>query len=117
MVENRPFFDTLTHIVLILGIILIAFPIWITFVAATHDLARMSQAPIPILPGTHFFENLKLALEGKVVAGVDILPVWKMMVNSLVMALMIAIGKIFISILSAYAIVYFDFPFRMGFSG
>ncbi|WP_320142126.1 sn-glycerol-3-phosphate ABC transporter permease UgpE [uncultured Cohaesibacter sp.] len=115
MVENRPFFDTLTHIVLILGIILIAFPIWITFVAATHDLARMSQAPIPIWPGTHFFENLKLALEGKVVAGVDILPVWKMMVNSLVMALMIAIGKIFISILSAYAIVYFDFPFRMGF--
>lgn len=115
MVENRPFFDTLTHIVLILGIILIAFPIWITFVAATHDLARMSQAPIPIWPGTHFFENLKLALEGKVVAGVDILPVWKMMVNSLIMALMIAIGKIFISILSAYAIVYFDFPFRMGF--
>ena len=115
MVENRPFFDTLTHIVLILGIILIAFPIWITFVAATHDLARMSQAPIPIWPGSHFFENLKLALEGKVVAGVDILPVWKMMVNSLVMALMIAIGKIFISILSAYAIVYFDFPFRMGF--
>nr|WP_321482988.1 sn-glycerol-3-phosphate ABC transporter permease UgpE [uncultured Cohaesibacter sp.] len=115
MVENRPFFDTLTHIVLILGIILIAFPIWITFVASTHDLARMSQAPIPIWPGTHFFENLKLALEGKVVAGVDILPVWKMMVNSMVMALMIAIGKIFISILSAYAIVYFDFPFRMGF--
>ncbi|WP_319414500.1 sn-glycerol-3-phosphate ABC transporter permease UgpE [uncultured Cohaesibacter sp.] len=115
MVENRPFFDTLTHIVLILGIILIAFPIWITFVAATHDLARMSQAPIPIWPGTHFFENLKLALEGKVVAGMDILPVWKMMLNSLIMALMIAIGKIVISILSAYAIVYFDFPFRMGF--
>ena len=115
MVENRPFFDTLTHIVLILGIILIAFPIWITFVAATHDLARMSQAPIPIWPGSHFFENLKLALEGKVVSGVDMLPVWKMMLNSLTMALMIAIGKIIISILSAYAIVYFDFPFRMGF--
>ncbi|WP_319512960.1 sn-glycerol-3-phosphate ABC transporter permease UgpE [uncultured Cohaesibacter sp.] len=115
MVENRPFFDTLTHIILILGVILIAFPIWITFVAATHDLARMSQAPIPIWPGSHFFENLKLALEGKVVSGVDMLPVWKMMFNSLIMALMIAIGKIIISILSAYAIVYFDFPFRMGF--
>ncbi|SFO23907.1 carbohydrate ABC transporter membrane protein 2, CUT1 family [Cohaesibacter marisflavi] len=115
MVENRPFFDTLTHIILILGVILIAFPIWITFVAATHDLARMSQAPIPIWPGSHFFDNLKLALEGKVVSGVDMLPVWKMMFNSLIMALMIAIGKIIISILSAYAIVYFDFPFRMGF--
>ncbi|WP_316862602.1 sn-glycerol-3-phosphate ABC transporter permease UgpE [uncultured Cohaesibacter sp.] len=115
MIENRPFFDTLTHVVLILGIALVAFPIWITFVAATHDLARMAQAPIPVLPGTHFWENLKLALAGKIISGIDTIPVWKMMLNSLTMALMIATGKIFISILSAYAIVYFRFPFRMTF--
>src|SRR3546814_10132770 len=36
-----------------------------------------------------------------------------MLWNSLVMALAIAIGKIVISLLSAFAIVYFRFPLRM----
>ncbi len=115
MIENRPFLNILTHLVMILGIAMIAFPIWITFVAASHDPIRMTQVPLPLLPGDQFFINMKNTLFGRGLSGTEIAPVWLMMLNSLVMALSIAIGKIVISLLSAFAIVYFRFPFRMGF--
>ena len=114
MIENRPFITFLSHAVLILGIAIIAFPIWITFVAATHDAVRMVQVPLPLLPGDQFFANLDQALN-KGISGGSNSGVGMMIFNSLVMALMIAIGKIAISLLSAFAIVYFRFPFRMGF--
>ncbi len=114
MVENRPMVTLISHIVLILGVLTIAFPIWITFVAATHDAVRMVQIPLPLWPGGMFFENLEQALL-KGIEGATGLGVGFMLLNSLVMALMIACGKIAISLLSAFAIVYFRFPFRMGF--
>ncbi len=114
MIENRPLTTFLAHFTLILGVAIVAFPIWITFVASTHDAVRMTQVPLPLLPGDQFFTNLKTVLfEG--VGGENATPVWLMMTNSLIMAMMIAIGKIAISLLSAFAIVYFRFPFRMGF--
>jgi len=113
MIENRPLTNALTHAVLILGVLAIALPVWITFVAATHDELRMSQAPIPILPGPYFWDNMKLTLFGEGLRGTEIAPVWLMLLNSLAMALMISLGKISISLLSAFAIVYFKFPFRM----
>ncbi len=115
MVENRRILGIMSHIVLILGVIMVALPIWITFVASTHDAVRMTQAPIPMLPGTHFFENFKQTLFGAGLSGSEGAPVWRMLLNSMAMALMIAFGKIAISLLSAFAIVYFKFPFRMGF--
>jgi len=115
MVENRRYLDLATHIVLLLGIAIVALPIWITFVAATHDAVRMTQVPLPLLPGSHFLDNLKETLFGSGLSGTETAPVWRMLLNSLVMALSIAIGKIAISIISAFAIVYFRFPFRMGF--
>lgn len=114
MIENRPLATVLSHIVLLIGIMVVALPVWITFVAASHDALRMTQAPIPMWPGSHFIENLKESLfvgfggSGSKSAGL-------MMLNSLVMAMAIAVGKIAISLLSAFAIVYFRFPFRMGF--
>ncbi len=114
MIENRPFITVLAHFTLILGVFIVAFPIWITFVAATHEAVRMTQVPLPLLPGDQFFVNLKTVLfEG--VGGSGAVPVWLMMFNSLIMAMLIALGKITISLLSAFAIVYFRFPFRMGF--
>ncbi len=115
MVENRPILTFITHAVLIIGVIMIALPIWITFVAASHDDLRMTQAPIPMLPGGYFWENFKRTLFGSGLEGNEITPVWRMLLNSLFMALAIAGGKIAISLLSAFAIVYFKFPFRMGF--
>ena len=114
MVEHRPFVTFVSHLVLIFGVAIIAFPIWITFVASTHEAARMVQIPLPLLPGDQFFNNLELTLF-KGLQGAGAPPVGFMMVNSLVMAMMIAVGKIAISLISAFAIVYFRFPFRMGF--
>lgn len=113
MIENRPYTRLLTHFILIIGVALIALPIWITFVAATHDELRMTQAPIPMLPGGYFWDNFKQTLLGSGPNGG--VPVWQMLLNSLAMAMMISVGKISISLISAYAIVYFKFPFRMFF--
>ena len=114
MIEHRPVITFLAHLTLILGIFIVAFPIWVTFVAATHDATRMVQVPLPLLPGDQFFVNLKEVMANGIV-GAGGIPVGMMMLNSLIVALMIAIGKIVISLLSAFAIVYFRFPFRMGF--
>ncbi|MEE9318938.1 MAG: sn-glycerol-3-phosphate ABC transporter permease UgpE [Granulosicoccus sp.] len=115
MVENRPVMTVATHIVLMLGIAIIAFPIWITFVAASHEPVRMLQVPLPLLPGDQFWVNMKETLFGSGLAGSQSAPVWRMLLNSLIMALSISLGKIIISLLSAFAIVYFRFPFRMMF--
>ena len=115
MVQNRLILDAISHLVLIFGIIIVALPIWITFVSATHDPIRMTQAPIPLMPGTYFWENFVTTLFGSGLSGSQSTPVWRMLLNSLTMAMMIAVGKITISLISAFAIVYFKFPFRMGF--
>ena len=113
MVENRPWLTLLTHVLLIVGVAVLAFPIYIAFVASTHELKALLQPPVPLIPGGALIENYTRALtEGAIAVGV---PVWRMMFNSLVMAVGITVGKIAISLLAAYAIVYFRFPFRMGF--
>jgi sn-glycerol 3-phosphate transport system permease protein len=113
MIEIRPWLTLATHAVLLLGVAIIAFPIYIAFVASTHTLETLLQPPVPLLPGGSFVENYLAALgTGAKAVGA---PVWLMMANSLVMALGITIGKITISMLAAFAIVYFRFPFRMFF--
>ncbi len=114
MVERRPFIVFLTHFILVVGVVAIALPIWITFVAASHSEIRMTQVPLPLWPGDQLWVNFKNTLFGNGLEGTETAPVWLMLTNSLVMAMMISIGKIAISLLSAFAIVYFKFPFRMG---
>ncbi len=114
MIEKRPISTFFTHLVIIIGIIIIAFPVWITFVASTHDAIRMTQSPIPIWPGDQFWVNLKDTLWSGISES-DTRPISRMLMNSFIMAMVIALGKIIISLLSAFAIVYFRFPFRMGF--
>jgi sn-glycerol 3-phosphate transport system permease protein len=114
MVENRPFLTVLSHLVVLLGVIIIAFPVWMTFVASTHSQQTMLQSPIPLLPGPHLIENYtKVLTEGY--GRVGSTPVMMTLTNSLIMALGVALGKIAISIISAFAIVYFRFPGRMYF--
>ncbi|MEO8133145.1 MAG: sn-glycerol-3-phosphate ABC transporter permease UgpE [Betaproteobacteria bacterium] len=110
MIERRPLLDIISHIVLLCGILVVAFPVYVTFVASTLTPQEVLQAPMPLLPGSHFIENyLKVLTSG---AGLSSAPVGRMMLNSLIMALIISFGKISISLLSAFAIVYFKFPFR-----
>ncbi len=115
MVERRPFLTFFAHATLIVGLAFICLPLWITLVASSHDLPRMFESPAPLWFGDHLIENYRTVLTTGLSGGANAPPVGPMMVNSLVMALVIAIGKITISMLSAYAIVYFRFPFRMGF--
>ncbi|WP_108003639.1 sn-glycerol-3-phosphate ABC transporter permease UgpE [Mycoplana dimorpha] len=104
----------LAHAVLILGILIVAFPIYYTFVASTHSLQTILRPPLPLLPGDRFVENYWEALFGGVgrIGGV---PVGTLLLNTTIVALGIAVGKIIISILSAYAIVFFRFRGRMFF--
>ncbi|MDA7424824.1 sn-glycerol-3-phosphate ABC transporter permease UgpE [Thalassococcus lentus] len=107
MVEKRGAGLWLTHLGLIIGVAFIFFPIWLAFVASTVEQQQIARPPMPLLPGDKLFENYARALS----AGVNA-PVAQMLGNSLVMALGIALGKIAISLLSAFAIVYFRFPGR-----
>ena len=109
MVEHRPWLTFLTHAALFLGCLLIAFPIYTTFVASTHSLDAITTS-FPVFPGRHLIENYHQALTGG--SGEVGVSVARMMMNSAIMAFGIAFGKIFISMLAAYAIVYFRFRFR-----
>jgi sn-glycerol 3-phosphate transport system permease protein len=111
MVENRPVGDFIAHLVLVVGVIVVAFPLWVTFVASTLTFDQIVNVPMPLTPGDHLFANYHQALVAGSEKGSSA-PVSTMLVNSLVMALGIALGKISISILSAFAIVYFRFPLR-----
>lgn len=107
MVEKRGIGIWIAHGVMILGVIVIFFPIWLAFVASTVTQPEIVSPPMPLLPGDQFLNNYKAAL----FSGVNV-PVAKMLMNSLIMAIGIAVGKIIISLLSAFAIVYFRFPGR-----
>ena len=115
MVERRPLLNAISHLVLILGVAVVAFPLYMTFVASTHTVSDIVQAPMPMLPGSHMVENYTAAWNGTGGGNGSKAPVGQMMMVSLVSALIIAVGKIAISLLSAFAIVYFRFPFRMFF--
>lgn len=111
MVERRPAWTFITHAVLIVGILVVAFPVYVTLVASTHTSEDL-VGKVPLWFGDRLIENYGTLLKtGMRSAGPT--PVGIMMWNSFVMAVSIAVGKIAISILSAYAIVYFRFPFRM----
>ena len=112
MVEQRGIRGVVAHIILWIGIAIVAFPVYLAFVASTQEASQIANGQMSLLPGGHFFENYaKTIFIGT--SGSTREPVGIMLLNSLVMALLIAFGKIAISLLSAYAIVYFRFPFRM----
>jgi sn-glycerol 3-phosphate transport system permease protein len=112
MVEDRRLGDAIAYTILTIGVLTVAFPVWLTFVASTWDNATIINGQLPLYPGPHLFENYyRILFVGT--SGTTREPVIGMMFNSFVMAMAIALGKIFISVLSAYAIVYYRFPFRM----
>ncbi|MCA3648076.1 MAG: sn-glycerol-3-phosphate ABC transporter permease UgpE [Methylobacterium sp.] len=112
MVERRRLLDFVPHLVLLLGIAIVAFPVYVAFVASTWDAATISNGQMPLRPGPHFLENYyRTIFIGTSSSTRE--PVGTMMLNSLIMAICIALGKIAISLISAFAVVYFRFPFRM----
>ncbi len=112
MVERRTTLGIFAHAVMILGVLIVAFPVYVTFVASTHTMDEVIKAPMSLLPGTEFLDNYRIALFGGRTGSGSHAPVGGMLLVSLISALTIAVGKIAISLLSAFAIVYFRFPFR-----
>jgi sn-glycerol 3-phosphate transport system permease protein len=105
MIERTPWLDAVTHLLLLVGLVLLLIPIWIVFVAASHDFHTVNQVPMPLLPGDQFLTNMAAAWEkgnfGRV------------MVNSLIVAFAVTIGKITIAAISAFSIVYFNYRLRL----
>ena len=114
MVEHRPLGSIVSHLVLIAGVAIVALPLYVGFVASTLSFDQVTAVPMQMTPGTHLLQNYGDVLLHGSTAGSKA-PVGQMMWNSLIMALAIAIGKITISMLSAFAIVYFRFPLRKTF--
>ncbi len=112
MVEHRGFGRFLPHIVLLIGVAIVAFPVYLCFVGSTHPQHIIANGQMPLVPGPLFFETYyKTLFIGS--SGSTREPVSTMLLNSFIMACVIALGKISISIISAFAVVYFKFPFRM----
>jgi sn-glycerol 3-phosphate transport system permease protein len=111
MVEHRPLNDVIAYAILTLGVFIVAFPVYLALIASTHDAATVVSGSMPLSPGGRAMENYYRAV---FVGGTRFNrePVGQMLLNSFISAAGIALGKIFISILSAYAVVYFRFPFR-----
>ena len=111
MVEHRPWSDVIAYLILSIGVLIVAFPVYIAVIASTHDAVTVVNGRMPLTPGDQTVENYyRIIVQG---ASRQIRePVANMLFNSFVVAIGIALGKIFISILSAFAVVYFRFPFR-----
>jgi sn-glycerol 3-phosphate transport system permease protein len=99
--RRRPWDRWLAHLILAAAVALIAFPLYYAFVISTQTLSEASSLPPRLLPSPHFMENYAAAWQRANLG--------RLLLNSAVVALAIALGKIVISILSAFAIVYFDF--------
>ena len=112
MVERNPFLSVLSHAVMLLGVAIVAFPLYLAFVASSHTAQEIVQAPMPLLPGSHLWDTYKTALLGGGDGAGSTAPVARMMWVSFVSAMVITVGKISISRLSAFAVVYFRFPFK-----
>jgi len=114
MIERRPVATLLSHLVVVLGVLIVAFPVIVALVAASQTSEQIAQSvPMSLVPGDNFLASMSQALfGGKTIYGNTLPPVAPMLWVSLVSALVIAVGKIAISLLSAFAIVYFRFPFR-----
>ena len=104
MIERTPFVNLLTHLVLVGGLLALLLPIYVVVVAASHDLAAVNHVPMPLLPGRHLWENLATAWQKGNFRNV--------MLTSVLVAGLVAAGKVGLSAVSAYAIVYFDYRLR-----
>lgn len=104
------------HLVLLIGVFVFAFPVYMALNGSTHDLGTIGRGEMTLRPGPYAIENYSQAwVVGRGERAQGGVGVRRMMFNSLVMGLVIATGKIAISILSAFAVAFFAFRLRMFF--
>lgn len=107
----KQFYRISSHAMLMLFITFMMLPLYLAIVAASNEGSALMHAPLPVLPGGSFIHNVKTVMtQGLAVTGGE--PLTVMLFNSLLMAFCIAVGKIMLALTSAFALVYFDFPFK-----
>ena len=100
--RHRPDWTKVTvHMLLIFSLMLIGFPLYYCFTMSTQSIDEVIQKPQKLLPSSHLLENYT-----KVWNRTDM---GRLLINSTIVAVTVSLGKIIISILSAFAIVYFNF--------
>jgi len=104
MVERTPFLDILTQILLFLGLVAALAPFAIVAIAATHDLRTVNQVPMPLMPGHDLGKNIAEAW-----ARADL---GRKIINSILFAGGVALGKVVIAGLSAFSLVFFRYRGR-----
>ena len=60
MVERYPVLTFFSHVMLIVGVFIFAFPIYVVFVASSVPLAEIMRAPMPIIPAPKFYRTTVL---------------------------------------------------------
>jgi sn-glycerol 3-phosphate transport system permease protein len=109
--KDRIIYQLIPHGLLWLFIAFMFLPLYLAFIAASHDGAALLHAPLPVLPGTELFTNIKTVLtQGLAATGGQ--PILLLLLNSFIMAALIATGKVLLAVFSAFALVYFDFRFK-----
>jgi sn-glycerol 3-phosphate transport system permease protein len=104
MVERSPWFDAISHLLLVLGVVAMCLPLYYAIIAATHSLEDVLLIPMPLTPGTELFNNIQTAL-AKPAFG-------RQLFNSMVLAVGVTAVKIFVSFIAAFAVTYFRYRFR-----
>ncbi|HEY0122912.1 MAG TPA: ABC transporter permease subunit [Rhizobium sp.] len=104
MVERTPILNFFTHLILFIGFVVAVAPLAIVAIAASHNLADVNRVPMSLIPGTDFWVNIKTAW-----ATADLGP---KLLNSLIFASGVAAGKVILSALTAFSLVYFRYPGR-----
>jgi sn-glycerol 3-phosphate transport system permease protein len=105
MIERSPILNTVTHVLMIIGLLLAAFPIYVVFIASTHDLPTVNRVPMSLWPGEHMIQNYSV--------------VWNKsdfgnkMLNSLIVSVGVTVGKISLAAITAFSIVFFNYRARM----
>jgi len=105
---NNKFNQFFTHTILFCGVLLMVIPIWIAFASSTHDNITILTEGMKWSLGDQLLKNYNEVLNQTGGFSKEITATI-MFINSFIMALGIAIVKVIISAMSAYAIVYFRF--------
>ena len=100
--RRRVRWENLTiHVLLIACVLVIAFPLYYAFVISTQTVEQVMARPPMLRPSVHLVDNYVAAWTRSQMGHL----LW----NSAVVALVSTVGKIVISMMSAFAIVYFNF--------
>ncbi|MGO4174164.1 ABC transporter permease subunit [Bosea sp. TAF32] len=105
MNERTPVIDAICHLILLAGAALVCLPIYFVFVTGSLSQAEIMRVPMSWLPGSQFFANMQTVLSSANFG--------RLLLNSLIIATGITVGKLAVSVIAAFAVTYFRFPFRM----